>query len=91
MVNEVGFLSSANLEGSFADIERFAPLFFTFRSNDLKEKAAAVVKDPEAHSARAREFARKYHDRFDFRLFVNRLDQLAKIATNTETSDRLAQ
>ena len=85
MVNEVGFLSSANLEGSFADIDRFAPLFFTFRPNDLKEKAAAVVKDPEAHATQARDFARTYHDRFHFRLFVNRLDQLAKIATNTET------
>jgi hypothetical protein len=81
MVNGGAFLSSANLEDSFADIEQYAPLFFTFRTDELAEKCAAVVSDPEGHLAMAQQFAHTYHNRFHFRDFVNRLDQLAKLAT----------
>jgi hypothetical protein len=81
MVNGGAFLSSANLEDSFADIERYAPLFFTFRTDELAEKCAAVVSDPEGHLAMAQQFAHTFHNRFHFRDFVNRLDQLAKLAS----------
>jgi len=81
MVNGSAFLSSANLEDSFADIERFSPLFFTFRTDQLAAKCAAVVSDPEGHLAMAQQFAHAYHNRFHFRDFVNRLDQLAKLAS----------
>jgi len=78
MANGTGFLSSANLEDSFPDIDHFDALFFNFRVNELQEKAAAVVRDPEAHASLAGEFALRYHDRFHFKAFVDRLDQLAK-------------
>lgn len=81
MVNGSAFLSSANLEDSFADIERFSPLFFAFRTDELAAKCAAVVSDPEGHLAMAQQFAHAYHNRFHFRDFVNRLDQLAKLAS----------
>jgi len=81
MVNGGAFLSSANLEDSFADIERFSPLFFSFRTDELAAKCAAVVSDPEGHLAMAQQFAHTYHNRFPFRDFVNRLDQLAKLAS----------
>ena len=81
MANEGAFLSSANLEDSFADIGRFDPLFFSFRTNELPEKCAAIVRDPETHLALAQQFARIYHDRFHFKDFVNRIDYLAKLAS----------
>ena len=81
MVNGCGFLSSANLEDSFSDIGRFTSLFFSFRPNELTEKCAAVVRDPDGHHALAEQFAHLYHDTFHFRHFVNRIDQLAMLAT----------
>jgi hypothetical protein len=81
MANGGSFLSSANLEDSFADIGRFDSLFFSFRINELPEKCAAVLRDPEAHLALAQQFARMYHDRFNFKDFVNRIDCLAKLAS----------
>ena len=67
MVNGCGFLSSANLEDTFADIARFDPLFFSFRSGELPEKCAACYRDPEAHHQMAHRFGVRYHDRFHFR------------------------
>lgn len=78
MANGVGFLSSANLEDSFADIGRFGRLFFSFRMHELPEKCAAVLGDPEGHREAAQQFANLYHDRFHFKDFVSRLDLLAK-------------
>lgn len=83
MANREAFLSSANLEDSVAGIERFDALFFTFRSPDLQDKCAAVVRDPEAHLDLAQQFAHTYHSRFHFRDFVNRIDHLAKLADVT--------
>lgn len=80
MANGSGFLSSANLEDYFADIEHFEPLFFDFRPHELPEKCAAVLRDPEGHLELAQEFAHRYHNRFHFKDFVNRIDQLAKLA-----------
>jgi hypothetical protein len=80
MVNGRGFLSSAHLEDSFADIARFDPLFFSFKADELRDKCAAVMHDPDAHISLAQEFAHVYHNRFHFRDFVNRLDHLAKLA-----------
>jgi hypothetical protein len=80
MVNGTGFLSSANLEDGFADIDRFDSLFFSFQAGELPEKCANVVRDPEGHHERALQFGRLYHDRFHFRDFVNRIDGLAKMA-----------
>jgi len=82
MVNGQGFLSSANLEDSFANIGRFDPLFFNFGKDDLRDKCATVTADPERHLATAQQFADLYHNRFHFRDFVNRLDQLAKSANS---------
>lgn len=79
MVNGGGFLSSANLEDSFADIGRFDSLFFSFKAHELQEKCAGVLRDPDSHTALAQQFAHTYHDRFHFRDFVNRLDHLAKL------------
>lgn len=81
MANGGAFLSSANLEDSFSDIARFDPLFFTFRMDELPEKCAAILRDPEAHLALAQQFANMYHDRFNFKDFVNRIDHLAKLAS----------
>ncbi len=83
MANGGAFLSSANLEDSFADIGRFDSLFFSFRTHELPEKCAAVLRDPEAHVALAQEFAHIYHNRFHFKDFVNRIDLLAKMATGS--------
>jgi len=84
MVNASAFLSSANLEDSFDDIARFDPLFFSFRTHELAEKCAIVVRDPEAHLALAQQFARIYYDRFPFKAFVNQLDHLAKLVSQFE-------
>jgi hypothetical protein len=84
MVNARAFLSSANLEDSFDDIARFDPLFFSFRTHELAEKCAIVVRDPEAHLALAQQFARIYYDRFPFKAFVNQLDHLAKLVSQFE-------
>jgi hypothetical protein len=81
MANEGAFLSSANLEESFDDITRFDRLFFSFRTQELPDKCAAVLRDPEAHLAVAQQFSRAYNERFHFKNFVNRIDQLAKMAS----------
>jgi len=81
MANGVGFLSSANLDDNFADIERYESLFFSFRPHELEEKCARVVRDPEGHVERARQFAREYQDKYNFRDFVTKLDFLAKLAS----------
>jgi len=81
MVNGSGFLSSANLEDSFADIARFDSLFFSFRPNELHEKCAAVVSDPDAHRAVVEQFANIYHNTFHFRHFVNRIEHFAMHAS----------
>jgi hypothetical protein len=81
MVNGCGFLSSANLEDSFADIAQFDSLFFSFRPAELAERCAAVVSDTDRHHALAQQFAVRYHDTFHFRYFVQQLDQLAKLAS----------
>jgi hypothetical protein len=80
MANGGAFLSSANLEDSFADIERLESLFFSFRTSELPEKCAAVVRDPDAHLEIAQQFAHAYHNRYHFKDFVNRIDLLAKLA-----------
>jgi hypothetical protein len=82
MVNEGAFLSSANLEDSFANITRFDRLFFSLRPHESADKCAAVVRDPEGHLALSQEFARTYHERFHFSNFVNRLDNFAKLASS---------
>jgi hypothetical protein len=84
MVNGTGFLSSANLEDKFADISLFDGLFFSFGKHDLPKKCESVVRDAEGHRELARQFADKYHERFHFRDFVNRIDHLAKIARSAE-------
>jgi hypothetical protein len=80
MANATSFLSSANLEDSFENVKRFRSLFFTFRVAELPEKCLAVMHDPESHLALAQEFASLYHERFHYRVFVNRLSQLATVA-----------
>jgi len=84
MVNGGSFVSSANLEDILTDVNRFAPLFFNFRTSALPEKCSAVVRDPDGHIALAQEFADSYHNRFHFRDFIHRLDQLAKLASLPE-------
>ena len=81
MVNGCGFLSSANLEDSFSDMTPFNSLFFGFSPGDLPDKCAAVLRDPDAHHAVAEQFANLYHDTFHFRHFVNRIEQLAMLAS----------
>lgn len=81
MVNGSPFLSSANLEDSFANIERFDRLFFSFRSYELPDKCAAVLRDPDEHLAVAQQFADTYDGRFHVEDFVNRIDDLAKLAS----------
>lgn len=81
MVNGSAFLSSANLEDSFADIGRFDRLFFSFRNNELPDKCAAALSDPEGQRALAQQFADAYHNRFQFKNFVNQIDHLAKMAS----------
>ena len=80
MVNQSGFLSSANLEDSFPDLERFASLFFGLAPDDLPSKCAAVMADPEEHRALAARFGELYHTRFHFRKFVATIDAYAKTA-----------
>lgn len=79
MANGGAFLSSANLEDSFANVRQYDPLFYSFMPGELEAKCAEVVRDPDGHLATARRFADAYHDRFHFRDFVNRVDQLARL------------
>jgi hypothetical protein len=84
MANKTGFLSSANLEDSFPDIDNFSPLFFSFGTDALAEKCAAVARDPDEHRGVAARFAEAYHTRFHFKQFVSRLEQLAALARGVE-------
>ena len=90
MVNGGAFLSSASFEESFGDMSRFAPLFYSFKGNDLGNKCAAVVRNPDDHIALCEEFARAYHARFHFRDFINRIDHLAKLAALAAPAMRTA-
>ena len=81
MANGTSFLSSANLEDSFDDVDRFDRLFYSFHGDALKEHCTAVMHDPEGHREASRSFAHTYHNRFHFRDFANRLDALAKLVT----------
>jgi hypothetical protein len=78
MANECSFLSSAHLDDIFPGIDRYASLFFTHRPQDLPEKCAAVMTDPEAHRNLARQFSHAYYDRFHYKTFVEKLDALAR-------------
>ena len=80
MVNGRPFLSSANLEDSFPDIERFETLFFNFLPGNLAMRCAKVVSDPREHSDVSEAFARAYHDRFHLQHFVQRLDSIAMLS-----------
>jgi hypothetical protein len=82
MVNGCGFLSSANLEDRIDDSAQFDRLFFTFAGDNLIEKCATAVRDPEGHRNSARQFADSYHERFHFRGFVRELEQLAMVAAS---------
>lgn len=82
MANGCGFLSSADLDGSFEGIARFNRLFFDFAPDVLSLRCAEVMQDPEAHATAATEFGEQYHARFSPRAFVRRLEDLALIARN---------
>ena len=84
MANGGAFLSSANLEDSVADIDRFAPLFFDFRTDVLSEKCAAVLQNPEEHLMLARQFAHFYQDRFHVSHLISKIDLLAKMASSLD-------
>ncbi len=47
----------------------------------FKVNVRPFSSDPEGHLALAQEFAHAYHNRFHFKEFVNRIDQLAKLAS----------
>ena len=79
MANGGAFLSSANLEDSFSDVALFDSLFFSFMPQDLPEKCAAAVREPEYHLQLSRSFAELYHSRFHFKAFVNQIDLHAKM------------
>jgi hypothetical protein len=78
MANGCSFLSSAHLEDTFSDTDHFDPLFFSFLRQDLSEKCAAVVSDPEEHRNRAQQFAREYFAQYNYKAFVEKLDMLAR-------------
>lgn len=78
MANGCSFLSNAYLEDTFAKRNGYAPLFYGLREDDLGEKCAKVMSDPEGHRQLAKEFADAYHDRFHYRSFVSNLDLLAQ-------------
>jgi hypothetical protein len=86
MVNGRGFLSSANLEDLFADVDQYESLFYSFRPDDLQGKCATVVADPALHRERAASFAEKYHNTFRIRDFVRSLEELARVAVVHRTS-----
>jgi hypothetical protein len=56
----------------------YDPLFFSFRGQELPEKCAAVLRDPERHLGVSQQFAKHYHDKFHFKDFVSRIDHLVK-------------
>lgn len=81
MANGSAFLTNACLEGMFADITRYAPLFYSLDSGQLEERCAAVMADPDLHRDLARQFANVYHDRTYHKEFVFKLDLLANSVT----------
>lgn len=80
MANGCGFLSSADLDGSFEGIGQFGQLFFDFAPDVLSLRCAEVIRHPEAHVTAATEFGEQYHARFSPRAFVRRIENLALIA-----------
>ena len=76
--NETPFLSSAHLPGFLPDMKPFGPLFFGFAGTDLREKAEAVMADPEGHAERSRAFSMEYQRRVDPMDFVRTLDLLGR-------------
>ena len=80
MANGSPFLSSANLEDSFANIELFDQLFFSFRPAELQTRCAAVLHDPASHLELAQQFADLYHNTFRVNDFVNYLANFARVA-----------
>jgi hypothetical protein len=77
MANSGAFLTNACLEDMFADIARYAPLFYSLNSDQLADRCAAVMADPEGHRELARQFANVYHDRTHYKEFVFKLTLLA--------------
>ncbi|HJV22374.1 MAG TPA: hypothetical protein VJ570_06745 [Holophagaceae bacterium] len=76
--NETPFLSSAHLPGFLPDMEAYEPLFYGFSGDDLREKAEAVMADPEGHAERARAFSHDYQRRAHPSEFVKTLDLIAR-------------
>jgi hypothetical protein len=84
MANRTAFLSNANLEDDFTHIDRYDSLFYAFGKQDLAEKCAAVMENPEVHLELAREFSNQYQDRFHYKDFIRWIDQLAKSVQSFE-------
>lgn len=76
--NETPFLSSGHLPGLLPDLGRYDGLFFRFNGDDLREKAEAVMADPEEHAERARAFSHAYQLRVHPFDFVAHLDLIAR-------------
>ncbi len=82
MANGGAFLSSANLEDSFADIETIRPAILQFQdATSFPRNAQRSCAIPRGISAWHSSLLILYHDRFHFRDFVNRIDHLAKLAS----------
>jgi hypothetical protein len=90
MVNQRGFLTSANLEDSFEDLQPHASLFYDFREGQLRTQCEAVMMNPQRHHERARDFAHLYHQTFHFRGFVNRFETLARQVKQSIAEEHLA-
>lgn len=78
MRNETPFLTSAYLPDLLPDMDRFDGAFYRFNGNDLREKAEAIIADPEAHAERCREFSHRYQTLANPYLFVKELEILAR-------------
>jgi hypothetical protein len=76
--NETPFLSSAQTPDLFPNISHYQPLFYGFAGNDLQEKCAVAMKDPDAHAALAREFSHKYQETFTISDLIWRFEMLAR-------------
>lgn len=76
--NETPFLSSGHLPGFLPDMERYDGLFYRFNGDDLREKAEAVMADPEGHAELARTFSHAYQLRVHPFDFVAHLDLIAR-------------
>jgi hypothetical protein len=78
MSNKQGFISSANLEDAFNNIEDYQSLFFDFRDNTLAERCALVMHAPEQHRHNAKLFANQYYEKFHFQAFINKIESLSQ-------------